>query len=80
MELYLHSPYPLTYFRGVVRDNFILSFFFKIIRYEGFDCIDVFEDGFHLEAAANRWFAFQLHVRKGRGSSMEVGYSGRGVF
>ena len=67
---------PLTYFRGVVRDKFIFAFFFKIIRYEGFDYIDVVEDGFQLEAAVNRWFAFQLHVRKGRGSSLEVGYPG----
>jgi hypothetical protein len=71
---------PLTYFRGVVRDNPIFAFLFKVIRYEGFDCIDVVDDGFLLEAALNRWLAFQLHVRKGRGSSLEVGYPGRGPF
>lgn len=64
----------------MVRDKFIFAFFFKIIRYEGFDCIDVVEDGFQLQAAVNRWFAFELHFRKGRGSSLEVGYPGRVFF
>ena len=64
----------------MVRNNFIFAFFFKVIGYEGFDCVDVVEDGFQLEAAVKRWLAFQLHVRKGRGSSLEIGYPGRGLF